>query len=515
MFELGTVFLLLLIYILCTYIKKNVRECIDDRNEFSILRPGSKIFDANSSLMKVDPVFMLRTCLKYGNHDSARAESSQQRGRLNIGVGSTSYDPRADGKRARPKKLVGTQFLENMTSPLEREYFLAQVGICCDFIYACMQDIQKELGLPGLGGLHSRYAEFGRDLANLLKFSKCVCETVTMAADIIFNAGGVTGNGKRHIDRLNAILFKMFSKTGTLSIVIKDMRGNLWLFQIIINWRSAVCHAHMPYHNQVRGIQMNFRNYLQALNQNYSDFASAYTGSLDSLPMTAFNRSTFFLDNDCCYDDVNIASDGKDPIILKILLLKIGVSRVFSMSLIIDSLNRLKNHLRYDQLIEMAILASFMNTPVRYYYIVQKLIERCENQNNAFGLHPFFDYQEIAMTTFGTLQGGKFIRYSAFGQDMEKTLGRWDNLESRKAGEVLWEQIVELFVNDLIYWANTKKNSIATQTKDLGAQSTICYNSTNTQTDSRSFTHAQTQVDSDLIKKENEHKKINEASTCD
>ena len=96
---------------------------------------------------------------------------------------------------------------------------------------------------------------------------------------------------------------------------------------------------------------------------------------------------------------------------IDLLIVPIGVSRILSLSMIIDSLYKLRNVLCQDQIVELCFVSTFQNS--------QLLINACfdnmamkEYEVYAQYNHPFYAWYKATTRLFNAYQGGSFNRYS-------------------------------------------------------------------------------------------------------
>ena len=83
----------------------------------------------------------------------------------------------------------------------------------------------------------------------------------------------------------------------------------------------------------------------------------------------------------------------KETIAREYLLMLIGTSQILSTSMFIDPIHHAQRILKHDQCIELlAFIASFLNNPFWFDYIMAALLERHANTHSdfQFGRHPFF-----------------------------------------------------------------------------------------------------------------------------
>ena len=175
------------------------------------------------------------------------------------------------------------------------------------------------------------------------------------------------------------------------------------------------------------------------MNKDYERIHTERSGDFSDDPgaATVGDRSNFRLDDHSAYHLVNIneRKEGDEmertPVWIEVLFCKIGLSRVFSFSGFIDPLVRLKDILAVDQRLELHLVASMLNTTIRFHYVMRMLIGKHLNTEDEFefGAHPFYDWLRWTRMTYnGEWQGGGYHRYSPFGgiRDIEEYFGSYE-----------------------------------------------------------------------------------------
>jgi hypothetical protein len=224
-----------------------------------------------------------------------------------------------------------------------------------------------------------------------------------------------------HLDKLNPVQNYPYQQTGVPNITLADSKGYIWLLQVVAGWRKVIDHYLPPY------IVIHFETYLRNLQDDYNKFNDGYTGTFHLNRMTPFCQKNFVLDPHSSYKTVRIGTETTD-LHLNVVLLTIGVSRVFSESMKIDCLYLLRDELQFDQRLELAFVGSLLNTPAQSYCIMNELIQGTNAQSGSqvpfrFGEHPFYDWEKLTKQTFGMYRGGPYSRYSCGGTDPASIFG--------------------------------------------------------------------------------------------
>lgn len=139
----------------------------------------------------------------------------------------------------------------------------------------------------------------------------------------------------------------------------------------------------------------------------------------------AFDMTDMFLDKHLPYQEENISEPNTEsdpnrypPIApLQTLRLPIGLSRPLSMSCYLAPMFHQRKILKFDQAVELAFMASFTNTPLRFHHIVTNMTKKDLEDNSN---HPVLFYLKKSKELFGTYQGGRDNRYGPCGHSMEE-----------------------------------------------------------------------------------------------
>lgn len=158
--------------------------------------------------------------------------------------------------------------------------------------------------------------------------------------------------------------------------------------------------------------------YLQDLQVEYDRL---FYGRDDDVRVTPFDRLGFYLDD--TLESRPIAIGG--GISGNYIIVKIGPSRVLSMSMYIDPLIRMQDYLCVDQCIEMNFVCTFLNNPFWFHHVMTDFANKCNNAEDPFEFnsHPFYDWADSTVRVFGNWQGGPLGRWSPCGIDILAVFG--------------------------------------------------------------------------------------------
>ena len=76
------------------------------------------------------------------------------------------------------------------------------------------------------------------------------------------------GSCGQHRDTKNCGLYA-YSKTGCSNFIINDNNGNIFLLQVLVNFRNSIELFIFPYHANINAIVSNLDTYLSKLKQEY------------------------------------------------------------------------------------------------------------------------------------------------------------------------------------------------------------------------------------------------------
>ena len=426
-----------------------------------LAREGSSFFKEHGHILPTieDCANLCQSVTKFGSVDVKRSCGQY---RVFIGNGGQH---RPNGV---PAVLVDNGFESSMRSDpdTDADHVLLSIGRMTEFVWNVMVDMQREAGDSPLAPDSTRQMSYAKYLsAHLGMNEKVAFEDVTVVVSVIHP---YYHNLNEHKDVMNDNITG-YTRTGCLNICFKLKDGEDILvmhLQVITNFRKVIGQYMIPF---TRGLQSTIRHAREYLNKYKWSMESTFGGRSTRIP-SAFSRACFYLDDDLPYQSIVIFNGtkkktGKENITGEYLLTSIGPSRVLSMSMYIDPIRHAQKILKYDQCIELAFVASLLNNPFWFDYVMTKLLEShsnplCEFQ---FGRHPFFDWSHTTIEIFDAWQGGPYNRWSpcggdrsileVFGADREAT-----SIEQEK-GKDLLEGVLEVLLHHL-QWVD----SLADQT---------------------------------------------------
>ena len=216
----------------------------------------------------------------------------------------------------------------------------------------------------------------------------------------------------------------------------------------------------MPFARGVNRCCSNIQSWLHNLNADYKRIF--LVNGISGLCPIAFNKVNFYLDDDLPWEKIRISTaTSPEEIVVEILKTKINPSRVFSGSMFIEPIALLRDHLAYDQIFEILLLASLLNTPYWFHYVVMHLARRHLSENDPFSFqsHPFYDIMESTIKTFGHWQTSLDHRFSPCGNSEDRqSIPDYFGVnkdEYRKRGEERLTNIVKVLL-DCAEWIDTE-----------------------------------------------------------
>ena len=170
-----------------------------------------------------------------------------------------------------------------------------------DFVWLTCAEMQKEASLPPMGGNSIRRSNCGAKVATLLGCSVSEFEAVTVSCMLLSQK---SGHCKEHTDMLNDSLYA-YSKTGSLNTVMVDSKNDLYLLQVICNFRKNGGSSFDP-----TAVIHNFRSYHQNLQRDYARaFASTSGGTFIRNPS---DLTSFYLDKHVLYDNKRLSAKQRE-----------------------------------------------------------------------------------------------------------------------------------------------------------------------------------------------------------
>ena len=198
-------------------------------------------------------------------------------------------------------------------------------------------------------------------------------EWYTLSIMLLFPCFGSCNSNQ---DKKNCLLYA-YSKTGCVNYIIKDKTGNIYLLQILVNFRTSIESFFMLYHNNFACIISNIKLYLHKLKQEYQQpTGDKYKGEERHMNFleNASDQEGSFLDEYMLYKSFDIGQG----IFLDLLKLPIGVDRTMFLSSIMCAILSHWEWLRYDQAVALCLMALLLNNTARFYYIISTLTKKTE-----------------------------------------------------------------------------------------------------------------------------------------
>jgi hypothetical protein len=247
----------------------------------------------------------------------------------------------------------------------------------------------------------NRVTESMSELCKMLniKYQHFRAESVTVIVGIMYpNFDGCDW----HFDKMNDWRTG-YTKTGVFNTYLlgQDDNGRVIILhlQVILNFRRKIGEKLQPYARGVRGCVANIRHYTHLVQDNYNHLFGEHTNNIP----TVFDRTHFFLSDELQFEKKVIHTNLQDgEIVQHVIRPKIGPCRVFSYSMFIEPIFLLREKLKTDQLLELALAACLSSTPYWYHHVMMKLVQRHLDPNNPwmFSDHPFIDWLRETVHTF-------------------------------------------------------------------------------------------------------------------
>jgi hypothetical protein len=357
--------------------------------------------------------------------------------RIDIGVGGQCYegtkDPNDGQGRSAPSlsKICGKKFF--LKDPKLGAEVRKDIGQLVDVLCMAMDKLQernKDLFPHQPFANTHRNMLYGKKLRDYLGAKYMRCEWVTLQLKSL-NRGDVT---KGHYDTQNCRQ-PGYNLTGAICFMFVDAMGEYWSLKLLANSRKAIGDHLVP---DFYRLYCAMKRQIDAVDSHYWHLMQhLYWGELPpgASDLTARNFRAMFLDDKMPWEEENLRSKGDegDPINVYTFSVISAIQRDLFMSSIVTGLKRAEkvHKLTQDQLLELAIAASYQNSWKRYYYIMT------EKQPKDFA-----EYYRKTVEVFGTFRGGRDLRYSSSGIDFEKVI-----LDGEKG-----RQRMDLAVKELKAW---------------------------------------------------------------
>ena len=157
----------------------------------------------------------------------------------------------------------------------QRQEFIFSLQSLGQLVWDCCWDMQSEAGWPPLATdklRDSKYAAVLRKYMNNLSKSTDVFtfpwEWFTLSIMLIWP---VYNKCNTHYDGMNCLSYG-YSKTGCANFIIRDKSGNIYLLQILTNFRNSIESDTFPYRRHCETIVANSELYLSQLKVAYQEY---------------------------------------------------------------------------------------------------------------------------------------------------------------------------------------------------------------------------------------------------
>ena len=389
-------------------------EFIDkDRNVLHVVRPESRLFQHSDSKynFKVDIPLIINALLdKYQDDESKATDETRSPDAIEVnfcaGAAQTGTDSRGFPNPAGMGKdcfLKGKKYANKL---------LTMLGNWGVFVFDVNQNmLAKAMKVP------LQIREIAAD--RMKKFLRIKDDHAFGFEHITVRFQEISkffiARNKKHFDQFNCLLPGSSYTSGLNMCLIDPVTGRLYLLQVIFNYRSAVTSFVVPCYDKVIAVTKHIESLVKLIEKKMLEIYRE-KDTFFSFP-SPLNMDTFYMDDDLTYEilDIQKEDSGREPIELECITLPIGFSRIFSMSAAIHVLQELRQYLTMRQIAELCFAGSLLNTSVRFYYVLNGILEQVKLGKKAFREHPFDDWLEFTDNIFGTWQGGPRPRFQCAG----------------------------------------------------------------------------------------------------
>ena len=345
---------------------------------------------------------LVRFVMLHGKGDKKRKKGKGKI--LNLGV-HADYDNQEETNY----KVKG-QAAFDVLPIKERHEILRSIGQLADLLWDVMNEFQLLSNLPPMGGTSTRDELFASVLRSYIFAEKMEFEWITLSVIILWpNLLGCV----EHLDSKNS-LFHRYSKTGAANFVVSDLHGNLYLLQVIVNFRGTNDRRIIKHKKHIDVIVANIIKWITDLKLKYRKHCAKYTDMPETISFVKdpFDMSDFCLHNNSPYIQYNIGTLA-NPILGNYVVLPIGVSRTLSLSSMIAAIYKHVDYLKTDQIIELCFIGACLNSTMRFH----KVMWNASKDNLMKHKHPFKFWIKQTLTLFDNQwQGGPKPRFVSMGE---------------------------------------------------------------------------------------------------
>jgi hypothetical protein len=384
------------------YIPQSTPEFRDDKNDvLHVARHGSKILDKFLPKFNIMLIPLVRFVMSHGVGDKLRKKGEGKV--LNFGI-----NPEYDKQDETEFKVKGTEPF-NRLPKLKRHEILRSIGQLADLLWDVMNEFQVLSKFPPMGGSMKRDQMFGSVLRAFIFSERMEFEWITLSVILLWpNLLGCIN----HKDILNSFLYQ-YSKTGAANFVVMDKDGNLYLLQVIVNFRQRIDRRVLNYKRHIDVIVANIVRWLIELKKDYRLHCATFTDTPDTF---SFVRDPFDMEDMCLHEESPYVEKNigvySHSILKKYVVLPVGISRALSLSNMIGAIYKHIDYLKIDQVIELCFVGACLNSTVRFH----EVLWNATKENLKSHKHPFKFWIRRTLELFpNQWQGGPYARFVSMG----------------------------------------------------------------------------------------------------
>jgi len=419
-------------------------QSIDATNVVDVVRPGSGIFRRCRSLYRGDIVKLFKFVLEFG--DKPRQGDDIRR----------SLDNRVleIGIYCQTGKLYNIERFEQAGD--DATVIKQTVASLMDFLWQLAREIQITAERSPIGGNVDRDRKFGRPFRDAMGAKSSLFHCLTLVVQGVYP---IPCQGRKHKDVQNDRAYP-YSQTVCGNWYFADGEGYIYLFQILCNFRGAATSS-FPYGPQVQRILQHIASYKSTLQSRYNEVFHDFFHDFDEHAVGKnFLKNPLYCENFFLHPSLpwkNRELVRGSGIYGDVITLPVGPSRTLSMSVMIDSIFRVRKMLSFDQILELTFFFSFYNNGSIVHSIMSR-INGCDDMfvtENRKKQHPWYVFEEasIGLLGKGNWQAGIEPRFQCSSNTKWEVF--YSNNESSRIESINLKLCKVLYIGyDLICWMN-------------------------------------------------------------
>ena len=238
--------------------------------------------------------------MKHGDPDKGRKEGNGRIAEIGIKVEHGS------------KTLCGDSFIQQIESLEDPKRVLVTISAVAQTVWESMKRMNSSAGMPSLCDSKDR-DHYPEQLRKYLTHMFSGENKLPLAFDIPFEwitlsimlLYPVQNKCVDHFDSKNCLLYA-YNRTGCMNFVLKDTAGNIYLVQVLLNFRAAIEKKEFPYADEVKACVVSIEAYRKLASANYKKMImDTYKGDTNERSWNfvndSFDTMDFFLDDDISY----------------------------------------------------------------------------------------------------------------------------------------------------------------------------------------------------------------------